>query len=83
MAQNQGETMAIEQPDYFSYLLRLWRVSGESESQPNAKAIWRASLEHPHTHQQQGFASLEHLFEFLREQTEVAPGTNRKESKTD
>lgn len=57
------------QPDYLSFLLRLWRVSDEGKSQPNAKkAVWRASLENPHTGERKGFASLEALFDFLREQ---------------
>ena len=53
-----------EQPDYLSYLLRLWRV-GEEE------ATWRASLESSHTGERKGFASLDDLFGFLREQTGV------------
>lgn len=51
-----------EQPDYLSYLLRLWRVSdGEAPT-------WRALLKSSRTGQQVGFGSLEALFEFLREQ---------------
>jgi hypothetical protein len=58
-----------EQPEYLSYLLRLWRVSGQGESQsPLPKATWRASLEDPHTGERQGFASLDALVEFLWEQ---------------
>jgi len=55
-----------EQPDYLSYLLRLWRVSEEETS-------WRASLESSHTGEREGFASLDALFSFLQEQTGVAP----------
>jgi hypothetical protein len=51
-----------EQRDYFSYLLRLWRVGTE-------KAVWRASLESPHGGERIGFASLDALFAFLRQQT--------------
>ena len=54
------------QSDYLSYLLRLWRV-GEEE------AVWRASLESSHTGERKGFAGLDDLFDFLREQTFVAP----------
>jgi hypothetical protein len=50
-----------EQPDYLSYLLRLWRESEE-------KAVWRASLESPRTGECTGFASLDALFDFLRQQ---------------
>jgi hypothetical protein len=51
-----------ERRDYLSYLLRLWRVGKE-------EAVWRASLESPHTGERIGFASLDELFAFLREQT--------------
>ncbi len=62
------------QPDYVSFLLRLWRVSDEGKSQPGAKkAVWRASLENPHTSERKGFAGLDELFSFLREQTEETP----------
>jgi hypothetical protein len=61
--------MDKEQPDYLSYLLRLWRVSGEE------KAVWRASLESPHTGERRGFANLTDLFTFLEKETgHVAPG---------
>jgi hypothetical protein len=49
--------------DYLSFLLRLWRESGE-------EAVWRASLEDPHTGERMGFASLEALVAFLRQQVE-------------
>jgi len=50
-----------EPPDYLAYLLRLWRTKGE-------EAVWRASLEDPHTGERLGFASLDELFTFLKEQ---------------
>ena len=52
---------------YFSFMLRMWRANGEG------KAAWRASLESPHTGERVGFASLEELFTFLRQQAGVAP----------
>ena len=52
-----------ERRDYLSYLLRLWRVGKQ-------KAVWRASLESPHTGERIGFASLDALFAFLRQQTD-------------
>jgi hypothetical protein len=55
--------MDKEQPDYLSYLLRLWRVDGEEN------AAWRASLESPHTGERRGFAKLADLFTFLEEET--------------
>lgn len=57
--------MAEQQPEYRSYLLRLWRAT-DSEGQ----AVWRASLESTRTRQRQGFASLQSLFEFLHAETE-------------
>ena len=50
-----------ERHDYLSYLLRLWRVDKE-------EAVWRASLESPLTGERIGFASLDALFDFLRQQ---------------
>ena len=70
--------MDKEQPDYLSYLLRLWRVSGEE------KAIWRASLESPHTGERWGFANLADLFTFLEKETghvargQATPNTDEK-----
>lgn len=62
--------MAKGRPDYLSYLLRLWRVSGGGEpGGMGRKAIWRASLESTRTGERRGFASLGELFDFLREQT--------------
>ncbi|MBL7183254.1 MAG: hypothetical protein ISS50_02265 [Anaerolineae bacterium] len=59
-----------EQPDYLSYLLRLWRVRGDEGAHQSAeKPIWRASLESPFTGERMGFASLDALFAFLRQQT--------------
>jgi hypothetical protein len=53
-------TIATEEPDYRSYLLRLWCVTS------GGRAIWRASLECPHTGARVGFANLEALFDHLR-----------------
>ena len=59
-----------EQADYLSYLLRLWRVRGdEGAHQLAEKPVWRASLESPFTGERMGFASLDALFAFLRQQT--------------
>lgn len=60
-----GKTEGKQQ--YFSFMLRMWRENGEGE------AAWRASLESPHTGESMGFASLEELFTFLRQQAGVAP----------
>jgi len=47
------------------YLLHLWQ---ERSPQPGSPEVWRISLEGPHTGQRRGFADLEGLFGFLREQ---------------
>jgi hypothetical protein len=49
-------------PIYIAYLLRLWQVEDRLES------VWHASLEDPHTGERKGFADLESLWAFLREQ---------------
>jgi hypothetical protein len=63
--------MTKDKPDYLSYLLRLRRVSGQ-------QAIWRASLEDPHTGELHNFASLEEAVDFLQAQMGVKsePATN-------
>ena len=58
-----------KEPDYFSWLLRLWRVVAAGNT------VWRASLEDPHTGEQRGFADLDELLGFLREQ---APESQEK-----
>jgi hypothetical protein len=55
----------------------LWRVSDE-------EAVWRASLESPHTGQRRGFANLTDLFTFLEQevnrarQGQTAPSADEK-----
>jgi len=51
-----------KQADYLSYLLRVWRSNGD-------RITWQASLESPHTSERIGFANLDELFSFLRQQT--------------
>ena len=57
-----------EQQDYLSYLLRLWQVK------TGGRAVWRASLECPHTGELQGFADLEALCGYLRGETQQEGG---------
>ncbi len=52
-----------QRPRYRSYLLRLWQISD------GKKRIWRASLESPGSGERRGFADLEAMFDFLRDQT--------------
>jgi hypothetical protein len=66
--------MEGEQPDYLSYLLRLWRV-GDGEG-----LTWRASLKSAHTGQQVGFGNLEELLAFLREQTDIPSTASQGET---
>jgi hypothetical protein len=47
---------------YHAYLLRIWR---EEEGMP-----WRATLQNPHTGEQEGFATVEQLITFIRAKTE-------------
>lgn len=54
--------MSKEKTDYISYLLRVWRSNGDEKA-------WRASLQNPHTGERIGFASIDELCIFLRQQT--------------
>ena len=53
--------MAEKQPDYLSYLLRLWR--------DDPQASWRGSLVNPRTGEQRHFATVGQLFDQITEQT--------------
>jgi hypothetical protein len=62
--------MSTQRPRYVSYLLRLWQVRyGEG-------VAWLASLENARTGERRGFASLDALFDFLRQRTERTSGTD-------
>ncbi|MFN2186199.1 MAG: hypothetical protein ACK2UU_19625 [Anaerolineae bacterium] len=56
---------------YVSYLLRLWR---EKDGQTT---WWRASLQDSHSGERIGFAHLDELVAFLREQTGLASPAER------
>jgi hypothetical protein len=62
-----------KQMGYLSYLLRMWQTSDGEE------CTWCASLEQPGTQKRQGFATLDELFEFLREKAASQPETRRIE----
>ena len=66
------ESAALE-PDYLSYLVRLWRMKGSA-------AAWRGSIENPYTGERLGFGSMDELFAFLREQTDMLPGKEEAKS---
>jgi len=52
-----------EQPDYMSYLMRVWRTPADGDY------TWRASLEEARTQEVHGFKDLQSLFAFLMAQT--------------
>lgn len=62
---------------YLSYLLRLWQVRIGNE------LVWRASLERPHTGERLGFANLEKLFTYLRQQTGRVSDSDRDEDEAE
>jgi hypothetical protein len=68
--------MTSEQPDYLSYLLRLWREDGKESNN------WRASLESALTHKRYVFPSLMELFAFLQRQTVAGCDANEDENAT-
>ncbi|MBI5034639.1 MAG: hypothetical protein HZB51_29305 [Chloroflexi bacterium] len=59
---------------YQSYLLRFWQ---ESNAPTNSARVWRFSLEDPRTGERMGFANLEHLLAFLREQMNNSPSKEK------
>ena len=58
--------MMGDKRDYQAYLLRLWRVN------TGRGTVWHASLEDSRTGERRGFADLDSLFAFLKEQTTKA-----------
>jgi hypothetical protein len=81
--------MDKEQPVYFSYLLRIWREGNnemlhqvdEAPDHTERRPIWLASLENSLGSQRQGFANLEALFAFLRQQTGTVSDSKSKEAR--
>jgi hypothetical protein len=63
----------MKQMGYLSYLLRMWQTSDGEER------TWCASLEQPGTEERQGFATLDDLFDFLREKAGCQPEARRVE----
>ena len=66
-------------PEYLSFLLRLWQVDGDDKQAGTGATIWRASIENPLTGERRGFASLDALFDFLRQQTGALAVVKRAE----
>jgi hypothetical protein len=63
--------MSHKEPDYYAYLLRLWRVDGDAEP------AWRASLQDATSGEEAGFPDLAALFEYLRQVTRALPGEDK------
>jgi hypothetical protein len=61
-----------ERPEYRSYLLRLWQADAPGEGPRSGGVAWHGSLESSLTGERQGFANLDELIEFLRNQTGMA-----------
>ena len=54
--------MSEKERRYIAYLMRLWQIERKGQ------LLWQASLEDARTGKRQGFASVEALFDFLRQQ---------------
>ena len=82
--------MDKEQPNYFSYLLRLWREDDDEILHPvdeapdhtESRPIWLASLESSLTGKRHGFANLDSLFSFLRRQAGMVSDPESEEAGT-
>ena len=55
--------MSKEKRSYKSFLLRLWQAESKGD------LVWRASLESSGTEERWGFAGLDELIAFLRQQS--------------
>ena len=67
--------MHKEKSDYQSYLLRLWRANKTLDSQVGTEPIWRASLQSSLTGRRKHFPTLNDLFGFLQQETDVGAAT--------
>jgi hypothetical protein len=81
--------MDEQQPNYFSYLLRLWREDDdemlhqidEALDHTESRMSWLASLESSLAGQRQGFGNLEDLFAFLRQRAGMASDPESAEAR--
>ena len=73
----KGGKMGRKEPRYMSYLLRLWQTRSRGQ------LIWRASLQSPGSSERRGFASLDDLFAFLRQETPRSPDANGNDRGSD
>jgi hypothetical protein len=60
---------------YHSFILTIWREAvGRADSEPSTEAaIWRCSLENPHTGERVGFRSADELGRFLSQWAVLPP----------
>ena len=58
--------MTDEKRSYRAYMLRMWQIKVDGEY------VWRVTLESSLTGERLGFANLDALFTFLRQQTGAA-----------
>ena len=74
--------MSKVRPEYYSYLLRVWRESDDEQfHRRTSQAVWRVSLENALTGKRYGFGGLDELFKFLRRETGmVHDGTEKDNS---
>jgi hypothetical protein len=63
-----------QEPQYASFLLRLWA------SEENGQLTWRASLESTRTGQRQNFACVQALIAFLQAQFDSTQESRTKDS---
>ena len=70
-------TVSEKQQRYLSYLLRLWQTESKG------LLVWRASLEDARTGERQGFAGIDALLAFLREQANEVTGSNESQDEAD
>ena len=64
--------MQTDQPDYLSYLLRLWRIERrETGAADGSNPVWRASLECAQTGEVMQFCDLDDLIDYLLLRTGV------------
>jgi hypothetical protein len=70
--ERESGAMEKEQPDYLSYLLRLWRAGVDD------RTAWRAGLKSSHTGEEVGFGSLDELFDHLRSEAGLEPASNEQ-----
>ena len=70
--------MAVEKgTDYYSFLLRMWRVK------ENNQQVWRASLDNVESGDKRGFACLEELLAYLRQTAEQGDNPSGEGSQTE